>query len=1274
MKTLSKMILLCALVIGGTYPVIAAETQKPVIQKYTFDDSGILNALSENGEWALVTFGTSDLAEMGKHKIVNVLTGEFENIQTDEEITLYGKQTVNDITNDGQTIVGAFKGEPAYWSKQTRQWTTLPTPSGCSSAVITQITPDGKYAIGRGLKASNEYYIEGAMWDITTGQIVILSNLPVLDMSHEDQDQLQLISISDDGRYVLGSLSYSYLQPVAPCVFLYDRQNSSYKFIGFDPSDTEDWKPWVEGLAFLDEGKISGNGKYITCHAWMYTEGAAGSSIAEVDGDAVAYYEVESGKFAILEGSNDMLTTAVDNNGTVYAGTPAGNPLREWAVFHNGYWYPISLILEQQYGIDFYNATNYGNTGTVSDISGDCKTMTVMVEPTGESYTISLPNAPASVCDNIKLLGNYSITPADGMSFTKLRSVEITFDREVEFIGNDVKTATLTKSDGTLVRNSSGIAVSTISKKTIIVTFRPQTLAQDETYTVTVPAGIISIAGDATKTNGEITVSYNGRADVAVAPVNIYPIDGSTLSKIDNASNPIVVTFDAQLVLTDNAAAQLYLVDGENIDKVCDLSTYTSESHLFVYPTNAQYLYLDKQYRVVIAKGCVTDYSGSGENEEIVLNYTGSYERPISHDSANLFIDDFSNQAQSLINFMRYEGDHLTPTKEMQSLGFDADNQPWNFSIHESETSSDYCAASTSMYSPAGQSDDWLVIPPLEIPDEYVSLTFKAQSYKLDKKDYLKVLVWECDENIGVLTDEIIARIKAEAKVVFNKKLSPGVSEEALSGEWGEYSVDLAEYSGKKIYIAFLNENNNQSMVFVDNIAVTREMKFFISLANEESVVNRDNINILGTLTANAEGETFTSVALTLKDADGNQIDRITADGLSLSKGDKYSFAFNNPFPLTKGIANKCIIAVEMGNYSDNVVSTIKNLTFEPVKRVILEEYTGITCGNCPKGILAIEHLREIYGDLFIPISIHAYRGDPFESGLTSYATFIGLYAAPSGMVQRNGIISYPIGEDLNTGAWTFSNGTTLWKDIIAAEFEVPADAEISAKYVIDETAGTFDLPVTIKYALEASNLNLNIFIVMLEDKIKSYQDNYLSGNSEPILGDWGVGGKYGQPVVYDYVHYDIARACWGTSYNGTAGLLPQSVIAGKDYTAELTGFEIPEEISNINNTKMVVMLIDGNTDKLINAVCVKASGYDDAVEGINNDSNCNITTYDNNVMITATGDITANIYTTTGMLIDSATGNGHITIPVAQYDGVAIVRTVVNGEIVVKKILINNK
>lgn len=56
---------------------------------------------------------------------------------------------------------------------------------------------------------------------------------------------------------------------------------------------------------------------------------------------------------------------------------------------------------------------------------------------------------------------------------------------------------------------------------------------------------------------------------------------------------------------------------------------------------------------------------------------------------------------------------------------------------------------------------------------------------------------------------------------------------------------------------------------------------------------------------------------------------------------------------------------------------TLAVISFIPVKRPVMEEYTGLWCGYCPRGFACLEHMNDLYGDDFIGISYHS--DDPME-------------------------------------------------------------------------------------------------------------------------------------------------------------------------------------------------------------------------------------------------------------------------------------------------------
>ncbi len=1266
-----KRLLLIVFLITGlfTTAAIAQEANPPVINKYSFSDYAVLGKVSDNGHWCVAQAATSDGINNGMAKLLDLTSPNTADgtvvIQSSEDVIANGACTIGDVTDDGNIVVGSYKNVPAYWNKTTKQWTLLPVDNNYAGGSLTAVTPDGKYAVGSLVKTSI-FFERGVVYDLTTNKEVTLTNVPVKDMGHEENGQSRFVDISVDGRYVLARMSFSYIAgPTCICSYLYDIKNQSYKFIGFTPDDTNDWTPVVDRLEFIDAMAMSPNGKYVV--AWARIVNGTGNEYY-----VASKYNVESGETEVYNGTadSDVAAFTVDDNGTVYAASPAESGARNWYVRYGNYWYSITDILKQVYNIDLLGSTNYSNTGTPLSTSADGKSISVMVDPqSGESYNVVFPEPLKDVCAKVNLLGNYSVTPADGSTFTRLTEVSLMFTQNVTTTGQ-ASSISLKDENGTFVKNASGLQVDATNKKGIVITFRGTDLEAGKKYTINIPAGVIGLEGESSKTNEAITINYVGRANEPMKPLSIRPEDGSVLASLGSTSNYVQMSFDATVKKSDTASAELYRTD-DNV-KICDLSIVTEGNNVAVYPASTQYLYLGANYKVVINAGSITDVSGKGGNEQIELNYKGSYERQISYDNQILFSDDFADPSQSYLNFMRYEGDHNTPTSAMKAIGFeDADNYPWNFLVKESNESSDWCAASTSMYSPAGQSDDWMVIPQLEIPDKYCSLTFKAQSYKKDKADRLKVLVWTAEENVQTLTEDVMKRIKAEAETVYDEQLTPGESEEELSNDWVNYTVDLSKYSGKKIYICFLNDNNDQSMVLVDNIMVQRSMKYLASLSNEQSVVNKDNIDISGTITANSDNDVFHSMKLTLKDMDGNVVDELTYDGLALKKGDSQKFAFTKPLPLKKNAENKFTIGITLDDYSDVISSSVKNLAFEPVKRILLEEITGTTCINCPLGILAIEKMKELYGDKLVVVSAHTYTGDQLGSGLSSYTSALGLSSAPAGIINRNGIISSPMWQSPLDAGYYFNDlkDQNCWMDVAAKEMETPAEAEISA--TVNVNASTLEIPVTVRYALDADNLNLSLFPVVLEDSIMSFQTNKFYGTTDANLGEWGAGGIYAAPEVNGIYHNDVLRYFYGSSINGINYKLPTSMLAGNEYRATLTG-ELPSNISNINHAKVVVVMIDANTGRYINSVEAKFPGYTSGIESVESEgNNIQIGVTDGNITVNGTKQMNVSVYTLTGTQLAAKRGSGNVNVSVNGYKGAVIVKAVAGNSTTVKKLLV---
>lgn len=1226
----------------------------------------VITDMSANGKWMISeTAGNEDGGEV---KPAGGVLINLDNIT--EKYTISHKSGlagVGAVTNDGSIVVGECQMKPAFWSKDTKEWTLLPLPQGYTTGRLNAVTPDGHYAVGI-VGQGDIYEFNAICYDLTEKKIIELPNLPYLDMQNSDQKQNQFNAISPDGRYILGVLSQSYIYPMATCTYVYDRQTATYKFIGFNEPTTPGgkWTGKVNGIYAVEGGSMSPNGQWIGGSAYIVKD-IAGSDFGREY--YVGYrYNIATDTFEVFDGQHDsdIGGFSITNDGTLLAGTPPVNPYSSMVIRYGNYYYNLNQILKQVYNIDFESKTSFSVTGKPVEVSDDGLTI-AMLPTTSDTYILRLKEPLTDVCTKIDLLGDYTVTPSIGSVFSALSTLSINFGQPVSVIGNPTRIALLDES-GKTVRNA---LKATVEASTLTIGFRTTNLNPGKTYTVSVPAGMICLTGDEQVKSREIKITYTGRAEGPVKMVNAYPADGNAFGRLDMNTNPLMLTFDAQLKVAENAKGYFYRVENDEAELICDLNIACGDNQMAAFPTAGQYLYKDVAYRIVIPQGTVTDLSGQGGNEELQFDYTGTYVREIPTGTRYIFQDD----GQASTNWMYYEGDHNTPTQKMIDWGFlNADQYPW-FSVKESNESSDWVLASHSMYTPAGQSDDWLCTPQLFLPDENCVLTFDSQSYMKDKQDYLKVYILATDDIYSDIRETTVARFRKEGKLIYDELQSPGENEELLSGEWRHNVIDLAEYAGKNVYIAFVNENNNQSAIFLDNVCVVRDIKYVASFENPARLINKDGITVKGSIAITSEIDTYKSISLTLKDSKGNTVDQISESNLNLKNKDIYPFSFAKELVLEKGLENKFSVDLKLGDEKvETLESSVKNLTFEPVQKIVLEEFTGQGCPNCPRGIVAIDNLHRIYGDKFIPIALHCYTGDELGAGLHAYNSFLGLNAAPSGRINRGDITSPMLMVDDN---WRFTAGETgdnidnlSWLDMAQREFEKQADAQISIVSTYNNDTKEFSVDCTVKSALAMTAQNINLLAVVTEDNVLTYQSNNNYSFDNPDLGDWGKGGRYGQSTVYPYYATHVARLAYGTTYNGTGGLIPQNIESNKEYTANITG-TLPSTVNIPDNCNMVVMMIDGNTNSVINADQVSLTGRA-GVESVKTEKNdVSVKALPGAVEVASAGDFVVEIYNLSGRLVANGTARDSIELPTNGFQGPAIVRvTSATSSSIVKLIL----
>ena len=130
---------------------------------------GAVDRLSDNGAWAVGHYECSvGDGTFTYPRLYNTETGELTWLYTAGEEKERNTILVYDVTNDGNTIVGAYYGRAAIYDVKTKTWEPLPiTDSRYKTGYAYRVTPDGKYAVGSYTTDNSAYNINMVMWDLT---------------------------------------------------------------------------------------------------------------------------------------------------------------------------------------------------------------------------------------------------------------------------------------------------------------------------------------------------------------------------------------------------------------------------------------------------------------------------------------------------------------------------------------------------------------------------------------------------------------------------------------------------------------------------------------------------------------------------------------------------------------------------------------------------------------------------------------------------------------------------------------------------------------------------------------------------------------------------------------------------------------------------------------------------------------------------------------------------------------------------------------------------
>ena len=208
---------------------------------------------------------------------------------------------------------------------------------------------------------------------------------------------------------------------------------------------------------------------------------------------------------------------------------------------------------------------------------------------------------------------------------------------------------------------------------------------------------------------------------------------------------------------------------------------------------------------------------------------------------------------------------------------------------------------------------------------------------------------------------------------------------------------------------------------------------------------------------------------------------------------------------------------------TDTPIDTLKTA----IKNVLLEDFTGQRCSNCPTGTEVIEQLQEIYGERLIAVGIHGgplgFKGTATVLGLATdvgdeYYSHWQLEYQPVGLVDRHGAVNY-----------------TEWAKAVRDEMALTSDVKMEVQAIFDGSK------IDITVMEEAYNDYTGMLQVwLLEDGITAIQTmpdgtnnrNYVHNHvlRTPVNGDWGKAITIGKGEQDLQNYQQAVDAAWNTA------------------------------------------------------------------------------------------------------------------------------------------------
>lgn len=257
---------------------------------------------------------------------------------------------------------------------------------------------------------------------------------------------------------------------------------------------------------------------------------------------------------------------------------------------------------------------------------------------------------------------------------------------------------------------------------------------------------------------------------------------------------------------------------------------------------------------------------------------------------------------------------------------------------------------------------------------------------------------------------------------------------------------------------------------------------------------------------------------------------------------------------------------------------------------MVIEEGTGLGCGWCVRGIVGLERTMEAYPDgTFIPISVHS-RYDHSDLVPIGYDLLWERHLThnPTCLINRN-LQRFGIEDPSDYRL----------KRIYETYQSIPAISEVG-DITCDKDGDRLKVSSTVKFAFSENDADYKVAYVVTEDNVGPYRQYNAYSGGTTVMGGWEL-----LPSYVDIKHNFVARAI--SNFDGTCGDIPSKIEKGTIY--HHTDYLSLEKVTDINNTYIIALVINGHNGRIENALRKKIdpslfTSIEDVVNDIEDNEN----------------------------------------------------------------------